>query len=215
MGFYQRWVVPRLIDLAMRNRSLDAYRQRTIGAASGRVLEIGVGSGQNLPLYESAVNRVYAIDPSMELLHMARNRIAEARLPVSLIRASAEQIPLRGRDLRHDHYDLDAVLDTKSGRRADRDAARSQSRRKPRIRGARPISGIRCIALAASLDPMLEAHRRRLPSRPQNGRPDPICWVPPARYRDRLYERSGLLVFSDRARARVRESMAEFRHSRV
>jgi hypothetical protein len=53
------------------------YRQRTIGAASGLVLEIGVGSGQNLPLYGSAVDRVYAIDPSMELLHMARNRIAE------------------------------------------------------------------------------------------------------------------------------------------
>ena len=48
MDFYQRWIVPRLINLAMRNRSLDAYRQRTIGAASGLVLEIGVGSGQNL-----------------------------------------------------------------------------------------------------------------------------------------------------------------------
>jgi SAM-dependent methyltransferase len=58
----------------MRNRSLDAYRQRTIGAASGLVLEIGVGSGQNLPLYGSAVDRVYAIDPSMELLYVARNR---------------------------------------------------------------------------------------------------------------------------------------------
>ena len=58
MGFYQRWIVPRLINLAMRNRSLDAYRQRTIGAASGLVLEIGVGSGQNLPLYGSAVDRV-------------------------------------------------------------------------------------------------------------------------------------------------------------
>jgi ubiquinone/menaquinone biosynthesis C-methylase UbiE len=96
MGFYQRWIVPRLINLAMRNRSLDAYRQRTIGAASGLVLEIGVGSGQNLPLYGSAVHRVYAIDPSMELLHMARNRIAEARLPVSLIRASVEQLPFAG-----------------------------------------------------------------------------------------------------------------------
>ena len=101
MGFYQRWIVPRLINLAMRNRSLDAYRQRTIGAASGLALEIGVGSGQNLPLYGSAVHRVYAIDPSMELLGMARNRIAEARLPVSLIGASAEQLPF-----------ADAIFDT-------------------------------------------------------------------------------------------------------
>ena len=72
MGFYQRGIVPRLIDLAMGDDRLDAYRRRTIGAASGLVLEIGVGSGQNLPLYGSAVHRVYAIDPSMELLHMAR-----------------------------------------------------------------------------------------------------------------------------------------------
>ena len=101
MGFYQRWIVPRLINLAMRNRSLDAYRQRAIGAAGGLVMEIGVGSGQNLPLYGSAVDRVYAIDPSMELLHMARNRIAEAHLPVSLIRASAEQLSF-----------ADAIFDT-------------------------------------------------------------------------------------------------------
>ena len=42
MGFYQRWIVRRLIKLAMRNRILDTYRQRTIGAAGGLALEIGV-----------------------------------------------------------------------------------------------------------------------------------------------------------------------------
>ncbi|HEX3522827.1 MAG TPA: hypothetical protein VHT52_12155 [Stellaceae bacterium] len=62
MGFYQRWIVPRLIDLAMRADRLDAYRRRTIEAASGLVLEIGVGSGQNLPLYGSAVDHGCAID---------------------------------------------------------------------------------------------------------------------------------------------------------
>jgi hypothetical protein len=50
MGFYQRRIVPRLIDLAMRNHSLDTYRRRTIEAASGAVIEIGVGSGHNLAL---------------------------------------------------------------------------------------------------------------------------------------------------------------------
>jgi ubiquinone/menaquinone biosynthesis C-methylase UbiE len=93
MGFYQRWIVPRLINLAMRNRSLDAYRQRTIGKAQGFVLEIGVGSGQNLPLYGS-VDHVCAIDTSAELLRLATNRIAYVSVPVSLVRASAEQIPV-------------------------------------------------------------------------------------------------------------------------
>jgi hypothetical protein len=51
MGFYDRWIVPRLLDLAMRNRVLDDYRQRTIEAARGLVIEVGVGPGLNLPLY--------------------------------------------------------------------------------------------------------------------------------------------------------------------
>ena len=51
MGLYERWIVPRLLDLAMRNRLLDHYRQRAIETARGLVLGSGVGSGLNLPLY--------------------------------------------------------------------------------------------------------------------------------------------------------------------
>ena len=93
MGFYQRWILPHLIDLAMGADRLHAYRRRTIGAASGLVLEIGAGSGLNLPLYGSAVDHVCAIDPSAELLGFARNRTADVPIPVSLVRGSAEQIP--------------------------------------------------------------------------------------------------------------------------
>ncbi len=55
MGFYNKIVLPRLLDLAMRNSRLADYRQETIRAARGVVLEIGVGSGLNLPLYGAAV----------------------------------------------------------------------------------------------------------------------------------------------------------------
>ena len=95
MGFYEKMVLPRLLDLAMRNSRLADYRQETIRAARGVVLEIGVGSGLNLPLYGAAVDRVCGLDPSPELLDRARERIAAARVPVSLIRASAEQLPFR------------------------------------------------------------------------------------------------------------------------
>ena len=60
MGVYDRLIVPRLLDLAMRNRLLDRYRQRTIETAQGLVLEVGVGSGLNLPLYGPAVTRVWS-----------------------------------------------------------------------------------------------------------------------------------------------------------
>jgi ubiquinone/menaquinone biosynthesis C-methylase UbiE len=95
MGFYERWIVPRLLDLAMRNRLLDDYRQRTIETARGLVLEVGVGSGLNLPLYGSAVTRVVGLDPSPELLRLASNRTADAVVPVSLLRGSAEHVPFR------------------------------------------------------------------------------------------------------------------------
>jgi ubiquinone/menaquinone biosynthesis C-methylase UbiE len=93
MGVYQRWIVPRLVALAMRNRLLDDYRQRAIGAARGLVLEIGVGSGLKLPLYGHAVDRVCAIDTSIELLRLAYQRTADGVVPVSLLRASAEHLP--------------------------------------------------------------------------------------------------------------------------
>jgi ubiquinone/menaquinone biosynthesis C-methylase UbiE len=101
MGFYERWIVPRLLDLAMRNRLLDHYRQQTIASARGLVLEVGVGSGVNLPLYGPAVTRLVGLDPSPELLRLASKRAADVVIPVSLLRASAEHLPL-----------ADAVFDT-------------------------------------------------------------------------------------------------------
>jgi ubiquinone/menaquinone biosynthesis C-methylase UbiE len=93
MGLYRSLVLPRLVELAMRNSRLARYRQQTIGAARGFVLEIGVGSGLNLPIYGSAVDHVCGIDPSPELLVFARERVADALVPVCLLRASAEQLP--------------------------------------------------------------------------------------------------------------------------
>jgi ubiquinone/menaquinone biosynthesis C-methylase UbiE len=95
MGFYATRILPHLIELAMRQQVLAPYRRRALAEAAGQVLEIGVGSGLNLPLYDSAATWVCAIDPSPELLPMARRRAAEARPPVLLVRASGEDLPFR------------------------------------------------------------------------------------------------------------------------
>jgi SAM-dependent methyltransferase len=94
MNFYQRHVVPRLTHLAMRQNYLVPFRRHVIGAAEGRVLEIGVGSGLNLPLYGPSVRSIFALEPSPELLRMARLRGEQALVPVTFLEASAEAVPL-------------------------------------------------------------------------------------------------------------------------
>jgi ubiquinone/menaquinone biosynthesis C-methylase UbiE len=90
MALYRDCVLPCLTHLAMSNRRLVEYRRRIVSQARGRVLEIGVGSGLNLPLYGGEVARVYGIDPSAGLLRRAgRQRAARAEL----VEASAELIP--------------------------------------------------------------------------------------------------------------------------
>ncbi|MGH6936585.1 MAG: SAM-dependent methyltransferase, partial [Methylocella sp.] len=62
MGFYQDQILPFLINLSMRHNKLAAYRDRIVPAAEGRVLEIGIGSGHNLPFYSRDVRQVIGLD---------------------------------------------------------------------------------------------------------------------------------------------------------
>jgi len=94
MGFYGKYVLPTLIELAMKNKAAQAERVRFVPRASGEVLEIGVGSGLNIPIYGSGVRKLYALDPSAELLRMAGRRAERAAFPVKLLQHPAEAIPL-------------------------------------------------------------------------------------------------------------------------
>lgn len=104
MGIYQRHILPRLIDLAMRGRVVEDERRRLLPAARGRVLEFGVGSGLNLPFYGGEVTSIVGVDPSPELLAMAAKRASARgtsarRAPptgaaVELIEAGAEALPI-------------------------------------------------------------------------------------------------------------------------
>jgi ubiquinone/menaquinone biosynthesis C-methylase UbiE len=98
MAFYSDIILPRLCDLAMRNKQLRPYRERVIGAAEGRVLEIGVGSGRNLPFYRSPVTELLALEPAPKLIAMARHA-PRPGIPVNFIEASAEAIPLDDRSV--------------------------------------------------------------------------------------------------------------------
>ncbi len=94
MNLYERWLLPRLLDLAMRNKEATRYRSELLPAARGKVLEVGAGSGLNLPFYDRRVERLYALDPSEALLKMARAKAHAVSFPIEFLAGSGEDIPL-------------------------------------------------------------------------------------------------------------------------
>lgn len=102
MGFYARHFLPWLIDSAMRNKDTTRLREMWIPHARGDVLEIGIGSGLNLPFYSTAVQHVYGVDPSIELQKKAREQVHRTHAKVDFLRQSADSpLPLP-----------DAIIDT-------------------------------------------------------------------------------------------------------
>src|ERR1051325_7359793 len=82
MGFYSRQIFPRALDLLLRGNEVSRYRQATLAPLRGRVLEIGFGTGLNLPHYPEAVSHLTIIDPERMLASRVADRIAAARMPV-------------------------------------------------------------------------------------------------------------------------------------
>jgi ubiquinone/menaquinone biosynthesis C-methylase UbiE len=94
MGFYRKFVLPHLINLAMSNEDVARRRSEMIPLACSEILEIGIGSGLNLPFYSDRAIRICGVDPSRELLQMARKKTGSLTIPVQLLNGSAEQLPL-------------------------------------------------------------------------------------------------------------------------
>lgn len=98
-SFYERRVLPPILDLVMRQRQLAKYRRAVAAAARGRVLEIGVGSGLNFSHYRDGVDIVFGVDPSARLLAMARRRAASAGVRAQFVQGSATALPFADRSV--------------------------------------------------------------------------------------------------------------------
>ncbi len=94
MGVFGDRVLPALLDAVMRRRRFAAYRHRALAGARGLVLEIGVGTGLNLPFYGAEVRTIIGLDPHPRLLGLARRRAGQGPCAVHLVQGSAESLPL-------------------------------------------------------------------------------------------------------------------------
>ena len=94
MGFYERRVFPWLNDRLSGDPRVVQLRRETLAPAQGRVLEIGFGTGANLPHYPPAVRHIVAIEPSAGMNARADRAIAASHLPVERIATGAENLPL-------------------------------------------------------------------------------------------------------------------------
>ncbi len=94
MNLFARYVWAPLLDFVMRQEPITRQREKVVPLASGRVLEIGVGSGLNLALYDPArVEEICGLDPAVELQERSRARAAAGTLTVRHFTGSAEEIP--------------------------------------------------------------------------------------------------------------------------
>lgn len=93
MGWYDRHILPKLIDTACSQPPMTRLRQRYVAQATGDVLEIGIGSGLNLAHYADDVRSITGVDPAAELTEIAKRRAQEKGLPVEVIGVSGEELP--------------------------------------------------------------------------------------------------------------------------
>ncbi len=106
MGLYERFLLPQVVNFTCSLKPNMRQRAKVVPLASGSVLEVGFGSGLNLPFYDrTRVQRVWALDPSAEMWAIAEGRVRGAGFPVEFLKAPAEQIPLA-------HESADTVLVT-------------------------------------------------------------------------------------------------------
>jgi ubiquinone/menaquinone biosynthesis C-methylase UbiE len=106
MGIYDKYLLPKLVHYACRQKPNMRQREKVVPLARGRVLEIGFGSGLNWPLYRAdRVDHLWALEPSADMLAMAQRNVVGASVDAEFIQSGAESIPL-------DDNSADSVLMT-------------------------------------------------------------------------------------------------------
>ncbi len=93
-GLYSERLLPHLVHWVLRGGTFGRLRRECLQGLAGTVLEVGFGSGLNLPWYPREVEKLWFVEPSGEARRLAREAIAAAPFPVEAVGDTAESIPL-------------------------------------------------------------------------------------------------------------------------
>ena len=94
MGLYDKYILPKFLNCACGSKPINYQRQKVVPLAKGKVLDIGIGSGLNIPFYNSdKIDKVIGIDPSHELIELAKELVNDSKASIELVIGSAESIP--------------------------------------------------------------------------------------------------------------------------
>jgi ubiquinone/menaquinone biosynthesis C-methylase UbiE len=95
LGFYEKYILPKFLNCACGTKPINYQREKIVPLAKGIVLDIGIGSGLNIPFYnKSNIGHLYGLDPSEELLKIAKPLAKKNNLEIEFLQCGAEAIPL-------------------------------------------------------------------------------------------------------------------------
>ncbi|HXC18549.1 MAG TPA: class I SAM-dependent methyltransferase [Acidimicrobiales bacterium] len=105
MGIYAEQVLPRLQDRFMGRKDTNVVRERVCAGLAGDVVEVGFGTGLNVPYYPAEISKVFAVEPARLCMRLAEDRIAHSKVPVELAGLTGERLDLPSES-------FDAILST-------------------------------------------------------------------------------------------------------
>lgn len=101
MGFYEDQVLPRIVDVALSGKEFDRLRARVASELDGNTLEVGFGSGRNVPHYPPSIAKVVAVDPATVGRKLAAKRVAASPVAIEFVGLDGEALPLEDSSVDH------------------------------------------------------------------------------------------------------------------